>query len=166
LGLTHATPVCVIMWIRTATNVWGMKSHAMERMTKYTRGTIIFLPSFTLYDVHSLITYTYISLAHYNLLILILSICMYVTLSYVSCHISLLKISKNSRSMTHHLMPRHLCPLKNNLKISRKSPMPCHLFPLKNNSKNSSSLPHHLYLLKNNSKNSIKSPHATSSFSI
>jgi hypothetical protein len=41
----------------------------------------------------------------------------------MSCHILPLKnISKNSMSMTHHLMPHHLSPLKNNSKNSRKSP--------------------------------------------
>jgi hypothetical protein len=55
----------------------------------------------------------------------------------MSCHLSLLKnISKNLRSMSHHLMPHHLSPLKNNSKNQENHLLPHHL-SIENNCKNS-----------------------------
>jgi hypothetical protein len=63
-------------------------------------------------------------MTHYKSLISIITTCKYVTSSHaMPCHISLLKnISKNSRSMPHHLVLRYLFSLKNNSKNSKKSP--------------------------------------------
>jgi hypothetical protein len=49
--------------------------------------------------------------------------------------------------MPHHLMRRHLSPLKNNSKIEQKTHHVTAPFFIKNNYKNSSSMPHHLSLL-------------------
>jgi hypothetical protein len=90
--------------------------------------------------LHWKIVYSYISMYHYKSLILILSTCKYVILS-MSCQLFPLKnISKNSRTMPHHLSP-----LKNN---SKNYLMPHHISPLKNNSENSYiSITHYMSLI-------------------
>jgi hypothetical protein len=70
-------------------------------------------------------------------------------------HISLFKNnSENLRSMTHQLMQRHISPLKNILKNSRK--MYCNSIRIINDEFSQHASIHHLSSLKNDFENSTK----------
>jgi L-asparagine transporter-like permease len=138
--------------------------------------------------IHSLslvqILYACISMTHYKSLILILLIYKYATSTHVISSFTIEKIF-----LGHHLMTRHISPLKNNSKNLKKSPHPTdtcisityykslililsiykyatstHVilsFPVKKIFLRHHLMAHHISLLKNNSKNSRKSPHPT-----